>query len=399
MPAIVILFTRFGPYHMARIAATARFAAATGDEIIGMEITRTDHAYAWGPVDDTPAFRRVTLFPDTGYESLSPAQITAALQQALDTIAPRAVALPGWSFPESLAGLRWCHRTGAIPILMSESARGDASRSIMREFVKRCLVRHFAAALVGGSRHAAYAAALGLAASSIHLGYDVVDNDYFSEGATQARAQAPALRAQYRLPERYILASCRFIPKKNLDRLLTAFAAFHEKPAAANWHLVLCGDGELRQSLEHQAASLGIAAFTHFPGFTSYRDLPIYYGLASLFVHASTVEQWGLVVNEAMAAALPVLVSERCGCVPELVHNGKNGFTFNPENIGDLTARLTHMTTSPAHLSSMGAASRDIIRPWSPDRFAAGLMAARDAARQTPARPTILARTVFSLVK
>jgi glycosyltransferase involved in cell wall biosynthesis len=47
-------------------------------------------------------------------------------------------------------------------------------------------------------------------------------------------------------------------------------------------------------------------------------------------VHASTTEQWGLVVNEAMAAGLPVLVSDRCGCAPDLVEVGVNGFTFDP---------------------------------------------------------------------
>ncbi len=71
------------------------------------------------------------------------------------------------------------------------------------------------------------------------------------------------------------------------------------------------------------------------PGFKPYDELPVYYALANAFVHASTSEQWGLVVNEAIATGLPVIVSNRCGCAPELV-NG-NGFTFDPTNEDELT--------------------------------------------------------------
>jgi 1,2-diacylglycerol 3-alpha-glucosyltransferase len=59
-------------------------------------------------------------------------------------------------------------------------------------------------------------------------------------------------------------------------------------------------------------------------------------GLASAFIQASTTEQWGLVVNEAMASGLPVLVSERCGCAPDLVKNGVNGYTFDPYDIKEI---------------------------------------------------------------
>ena len=87
----------------------------------------------------------------------------------------------------------------------------------------------------------------------------------------------------------------------------------------------------------------------HLPGFKPYDELPVYYALANAFVHASTTEQWGLVVNEAIASGLPVIVSNRCGCAPELV-NG-NGFTFDPTNEHELTARLLEM----ASLSDAGA--------------------------------------------
>src|SRR5262249_59830905 len=98
----------------------------------------------------------------------------------------------------------------------------------------------------------------------------------------------------------------------------------------AAWKLVLLGEGEQRAKLEGLRDALGLRNDVSMPGFKQYDELPAYYGLASAFVHTSTTEQWGLVVNEAMAAGLPVLVSERCGCGPDLVREGVNGFTFDP---------------------------------------------------------------------
>jgi glycosyltransferase involved in cell wall biosynthesis len=111
---------------------------------------------------------------------------------------------------------------------------------------------------------------------------------------------------------------------------------------------------------------LGLEAHVLFPGPKGYAELPYYYGLAEAFIHASTTEQWGLVVNEAMAAGLPVLVSERCGCAPDLVVPGFNGLLFSPEDVKgaakvmvkSLTALMTlgpWATTTGSHGSVVAA--------------------------------------------
>jgi glycosyltransferase involved in cell wall biosynthesis len=99
--------------------------------------------------------------------------------------------------------------------------------------------------------------------------------------------------------------------------------------------------------------------------------------LAGAFVHASLVEQWGLVVNEALAAGLPVLVSSRCGCVPELVRD-RNGFVFEPLDIDGLARLMVRI--SGQDLQAMGQASQQIVAEWSPDRFAEGMLSAARAA-------------------
>ena len=83
-----------------------------------------------------------------------------------------------------------------------------------------------------------------------------------------------------------------------------------------------------------------------------------------------------MVVNEAMAAGLPVLVSNRCGCAPDLVIEGKTGFTFEPENIEELASLLVSMSNGQVNRQVMGQAAQAHIAEWGPERFAEGLYGA-----------------------
>jgi glycosyltransferase involved in cell wall biosynthesis len=130
----------------------------------------------------------------------------------------------------------------------------------------------------------------------------------------------------------------------------------------------------------------GLNDVVHLPGFRQYADLPAYYGLAGAFVHASTIEQWGLVVNEAMAAGLPVVVSRGCGCADELVVPGRNGYTFDPLDPSELTRCLLHVASDRCNRQVMANEGRVIIADWTPDRFATGLSQAVDLAIATPRR-------------
>ena len=146
-------------------------------------------------------------------------------------------------------------------------------------------------------------------------------------------------------------------------------------------------------------SELGLDACVHRPGFKQYHELPLYFGLASAFVHPSTTEQWGLVVNEAMASGLPVLVSDRCGCAADLVAEGVNGFTFAPENVDELTQLMLKVSAENFPLTAYGSESRRIISRWGPERFASGLSQAVAVALKNP-RPRAgwLDRLLLSLM-
>jgi glycosyltransferase involved in cell wall biosynthesis len=301
----------------------------------------------------------------------------AALWRVLCNVSPKAVAIPGWALPEARTAARWCRFNERIAILMSESKFDDGPRAWPKECIKRQLVKAFDAAVVGGKRHAEYLAQLGMDIDSIFLGYDVVDNAHFARGAASARANEASLRRDLNLPRNYFLASARFVGKKNLEGLVSEFATYKMRAGQDAWGLVILGDGPLRGAIEAAVRRHGLGAAVTLPGFVQYNDLPTYYGLAKAFILPSLVEQWGLVVNEAMASGLPTIVSNVSG-VSELVEDGRNGCTFEAANRGELSSKIFEVSSQPAKCGRMGRAAESTIARWGPEAFGTGLLAALD---------------------
>jgi glycosyltransferase involved in cell wall biosynthesis len=390
---VAVLFDNFGPYHLARLRA-----ASSQVELLAIEVHGRSREYAWEASQAKEPFERVTLLAEAGSGERGAKHLQSLVNCHLHTFKPAAVFLPGWSSRAAFCGMQWCVANAVPAVLMSESTAQDEARSGWREAVKRRYVGLASAALAGGTLHADYLAELGMPRERIFLGYDAVDNAYFAEQVDWLRAAAaPGAGA---CP--CFLASARFIAKKNLPLLLRAYARYRHLSTALTpvWNLVLLGDGPLRAELEALRAELKLQDCVELPGFKQYDQLPAYYARAGAFVHASTTEQWGLVVNEAMASGLPVLVSNRCGCAPDLVRDGVNGWTFDPTNEEQLAELMLKLSTlNSASLSTLGAKSVEIISAWGPDRFAAGLrQAAECAVRVEPKRAGIVDRALLALL-
>jgi len=89
-------------------------------------------------------------------------------------------------------------------------------------------------------------------------------------------------------------------------------------------------------------------------------------------------------VNEAMASGLPVLVSERCGCAPDLVRPGVNGYTFGPRDVSTLARLMARLAENEDRRRAMGEASANLIEAWSPDVFAANLVELAEMVKRSP---------------
>ena len=380
-----VLFDFFGPYHRARLNA-----AGTLGQVHGIEVFGSNVQYPWSRIDGQRRFEHHNLFPEGNRQSVRSAAVRRELRTVLALIQPDVVFLPGWSDPWSFAALEWCVASGVPAVMMSESTAGDERRRAWKEWIKRRVVALCSAALAGGTPHREYLQSLGMEAERIYPGYDAVDNAHFAAGAVRAKERRADAQATLGVEGDFFLASSRFVPKKNLFRLLDAYAGYRQTSDAPPWKLVLLGGGDLQIEIENRCAQPDLSGHVLLPGFRGYDDLPAYYGLARAFILASTSEQWGLVVNEAMAAGLPVLVSERCGCAADLVKSDRNGHVFDPFDVPGLTHALRQMSAAN-NLTEMGDESRRIIDDWSPEHFGQNLWrAAATAGRVGPVRPGVL---------
>lgn len=193
------------------------------------------------------------------------------------------------------------------------------------------------------------------------------------------RCQAAALPAKYDVqsvinyriklqPQLSLLYVGRLSKEKNLEALLSSFSIL--LMSHPNARLRIVGNGPDKEALIQRASALSAKTAIFFVGSKSPEDLAKEYLNASFLVLPSLSEPWGLVVNEALSYGCPVLVSDRCGCVPELVEPGGVGLTFDPHDIQDLTDKMKLMISSFHSPKSDAERCIEIVSKFSPKHAA-----------------------------
>ena len=414
-PSITGIIVNLVPYHHARWEA---FARSWDGECHLVELRSTDN-FKVLEFSAESTYQRSTLFAEDQLKINTVSELVKKMTERLDKIRPNVVCVSGWGLPVSLAAMQWAS-VNAVPIVMlSESNEFDEARSVVKEWVKKHLIGLCSSGLAGGTPQTAYLEKLGLGEEVISTGYDVVDNDYFRRAGEEVRIHETPIRIALGLPKRYFLACARFGTKKNHSGLVRAYAQYchqaKESPLRLSHgttledsvcarqslpcDLVIVGEGEERFAIEQTIRECGVTDHVHLIGPVGYDKLPSYYALAETFIHPSTTEQWGLVVIEAMASGLPVLVSKQCGCAADLVRDGENGWTFNPNDEAELARLMAAISSDEGMRLRMGRKSLEMITGWGPDRFASGLTRAINAALAAPKRKsTFLGRNLLNFL-
>ena len=397
---ICVQWPRFGRYHLARLAACERVLGPRGVEVIGLETASHDALYAWDVEDGPVPFRREQVFPGETFEALSPRAIEAGTASALDRLDPDAVAIMSYGYPDARAALAWCRRRRRVAIITTDTKADDAPRVAWREWIKRRIIAEYDAAFVSGTPQRAYVQALGFPPALVFEGCNVVDNAFFAERAAFARATPDATRHLPGLADDspFFVAVNRFLPLKNLDGLVRAYARYRAQTPDP-WRLLLIGDGPERARIESILSAECIDGVT-ICGFLQVDDVALYLGRAGAFVHPSHKDTWGLVVNEAMAAGLPVAVSRSSGCWVDLVDEGRNGFSFDSTDGDALTRHLLALGRASAGTAAMGARSREIVARYTPESFAETLLAACEAGQaRSQRRPDPVAQALLGVLR
>ncbi|WP_022890203.1 glycosyltransferase [Agromyces italicus] len=159
--------------------------------------------------------------------------------------------------------------------------------------------------------------------------------------------------------ENRILFVGRVTGEKQIDVLLRALKLL---PVALDAKVEIVGGGDQKRNLEHLAVELGIADRVTFTGYVTDEELREAYHRASVLAMPSIAELQSIVTMEAMASALPV-VAANAMALPHLVHDGENGYLFEPSNPEDLAAKLrTVLEASPEEYNALKAASAKLIK-------------------------------------
>jgi glycosyltransferase involved in cell wall biosynthesis len=324
-------------------------------------------------------------FRDTG--AISPGSpisrgIYRRLQHSDGSPAFDALWVHGYASVNALQGILAANLLGIPVLLRAESWLADRARTPWKLAAKslflRLLGRGIAAVLPIGRMNSGYwSHYFGSRVPQFLMPY-AVDNEYFAELAEAAAPSEHELRAELGIdPHRpVILFASKLQARKHADHLLEAYRDFianrdpQDTPA-----LVIVGDGERRGALQARALELGLDG-VRFAGFRNQSELPRFFQLADVFVLPSRHEPWGLIVNEAMAAGCPVIVSTDVGSHADLVTDGIEGCVFPFGDIAALTHALARVFSTSDSAAKMGDRARQRIQTWTFEEDVQGLRAA-----------------------
>ncbi|CAN5559483.1 glycosyltransferase family 4 protein [soil metagenome] len=364
---VAVIWIDWYAYHVGRFRGILSHpelgSAALGIEMVGGTGVHQGLKFR----EDLPSDLRVeTLMPESGWHEVGKLQLAIKLWKVLSRFNPEVVLVPGYYTLPGIAAALWAKVHDAKSVLMTESTEDDHHRVWWKEKLKALLVQNlFDWAVTGGKAHVRYLEHLGFPLSRIGHFYDVVENGVYQEYKARLRQRS---RESFDLPARYFLYIGRLAPEKNVAGLIRAWNYY--RALGGTWPLVLVGGGPAVDELKNMATRSAYSSDLHFAGHKGSQDLPRYYGFAGCFVLPSSREPWGLVVNEAMASGLPVIVSDRCGCAEDLVIPDVNGMIFDPANDENLTVCMLKISSlDSTELSHMGTRSREIIERYSPQNF------------------------------
>ena len=302
--------------------------------------------------------------------------INRGLWPALNKRKPNVIVCGGYNYAASWEALWWATRLHRAEfVLWSESNGHDArTRKPWVERLKRFFLKKCDRFVVPGKSSFEYLKSFGSAEEKIIIAPNAVDNSFFAMQAGEVKSHANQFRERLNLPSRFILFVGRLVPEKGVFDLLEAYAKLGSD-LQSEVGLVFAGDGVSKKALERRAKQIcrGVVCF---PGFAQREDLAGVYALADALVLPTHSDPWGLVVNEAMACGLPIIVSRVAGCAADLVEDGWNGYVVPPQDPEKLCMAMNSMMRQYNMRQAMGAHSLERIRNYSPEACAAGLAAA-----------------------
>ena len=347
---VLLVWDRMGDYHRARWFALQK--EMEGINVYGADMAGKDQLYRWARTIENPLYIQLSNKKPQQFDVLRIWKFIKLLNRNHIGF----ICIAGYGSLEYMFFLLYGRLTGRKVILFAESwYRSSLVLDLFKSFLLKACCDGF---LVSGKRaHFHFTDRLKIDSTKILTGYSVVDNDHFKN-----RTQ------QIEIPSKKILCVARFVPEKNLEFLIDAFK--RSKMPGLEWELIIAGGGASFKQLEERIED----AHVKLLNWVDYEKVPSLFHSAQIFILPSTFEPWGLVVNEAMAAGLPLVLSQEVGSAPDLLQVGKNGWSFMPNDQKGLIDILNLISvTSLERLRAMASESERIIDQYRISLFSTNL--------------------------
>jgi len=304
---------------------------------------------------------------DGCYEDVPTLRMTTRLVMEVFRAKSDLIVLPGYHRPEYWAMLIACILTGKRRAVFCDSTARDRPKRLLTSIPKRVFFALCDGYFGFGERSREYLLSLGAKRDKIFVPCQAA-----ALPVTFSPERALAERIHYREGNAPVfLFVGRLSEEKGIGTLIDAFAGLTRR--INNPQLRIVGTGPMEGQLRRKVSELGLDKSITFVG--SLQDEPLsreYYG-AVCMVLPSRSEPWGLVVNEALAHGCPAVVSDSCGCVPELVHDGVSGYSFAAGDSAGLQRMMLKATEAFADAETSAHQCMNVIRRFDPPSAAANI--------------------------
>ena len=288
--------------------------------------------------------------------------VTPSIFTVLERCRPDLVVVSGWSTFGAQAAIVWC-RVRRVPYMLVVESHDHDPRRTWRRVVKNAvvprIVRGSAGVLVTGSLVRSSMLARGARTDRVEIFANTIDVDGFGSRARALRARRAELRVGLGIGDGEVAVVCvaRLVADKALDVLLRAASATGMGVVS-----ILVGGGPERSRLETLAGELGSRVV--FTGSIPWDRIAEVYVASDIFALVSRHEPWGVVVNEAAACGLPLVLSDHVGAAHDLLRSGENGVLVPPDDVPATTAALRELASDESLRLRFGERSRELVGGW-----------------------------------